>query len=145
MSIEVSADQIASLRAVLLDGSGAHPMHERFRALFTLKAVGTTNEAVVPILAEGLDQDPSDLLKHELAYVLGQIGDQRGVPVLENVLVNEQGKHGEMVRHEVRDGRERGQSAQSRLTRSPPSLRAGRRSARRLVLRIVAAAAPQIP
>lgn len=101
MSVSVSSDQIVSLRSVLLDGSGAHPMHERFRALFTLKAVGATNQDVVPILAEGLDNDPSDLLKHELAYVLGQIGDQRGVPVLENVLKNEQGKHGEMVRHEV--------------------------------------------
>lgn len=101
MAVNVSSEQVSALKAVLLDTSGAHPLHERFRALFTLKAVGGTSPEVVDILGEGLDKDPSDLLKHELAYVLGQIGDERGVPVLEKVVKNEEGKHGEMVRHEA--------------------------------------------
>lgn len=46
--------------------------------------------------------DESPLLKHELAYVLGQIGDHSAVPHLEAVLRDENKFQGEMVRHEVR-------------------------------------------
>ena len=45
--------------------------------------------------------DPSPLLKHELAYVLGQIKNPLAIPTLEAVLVNEQGAHCSMVRHEA--------------------------------------------
>ena len=44
--------------------------------------------------------DESALLKHELAYCLGQMKNTRALPVLENVLANE--KEDPMVRHEVR-------------------------------------------
>ena len=49
---------------------------------------------------EGL-ADPSPLLKHELAYVLGQIKNPRAIPTLEAVLVNAEGSHCSMVRHEA--------------------------------------------
>ena len=45
--------------------------------------------------------DPSPLLKHELAYVLGQLGDDYAIPTLEGVLVNADGRHCSMVRHEA--------------------------------------------
>lgn len=45
--------------------------------------------------------DPSPLLKHELAYVLGQMGNPSAIPTLEAVLVNETGQHCSMVRHEA--------------------------------------------
>lgn len=45
--------------------------------------------------------DPSPLLKHELAYVLGQLRNPLAVPILENVLVNPTGEHCAMVRHEA--------------------------------------------
>jgi deoxyhypusine monooxygenase len=45
--------------------------------------------------------DPSPLLKHELAYVLGQLRNDKAIPTLEGVLVNAEGKHCSMVRHEA--------------------------------------------
>lgn len=98
MSVQVSSAQMESLRSTLLNTSGNIPLHERFRSLFMLKAVG--GDPVVQILAEGLS-DPSPLLKHELAYVLGQLGNPSAIPILEDVLVNEKGMHCSMVRHEA--------------------------------------------
>jgi deoxyhypusine monooxygenase len=43
--------------------------------------------------------DPSALLKHELAYCLGQMGDQSALSVLESVLKDR--SEDPMVRHEV--------------------------------------------
>ena len=45
-------------------------------------------------------KDDSALLKHELAYCLGQIGDERALSVLQDVLGDM--KEDPMVRHEVR-------------------------------------------
>lgn len=44
-------------------------------------------------------QDPSALLKHELAYCLGQMKNAAALSILETVLANEQ--EDPMVRHEV--------------------------------------------
>lgn len=98
MSVTVTPEQMSALRATLLNTSGSTPLHERFRALFMLKAVG--GDEVIAIIAEGL-KDPSALLKHELAYVLGQLKSQTAVPILEQVLVNPTGEHCAMVRHEA--------------------------------------------
>ena len=40
-------------------------------------------------------------MKHELAYVLGQISNPLAIPTLEGVLRNEDGRHCSMVRHEA--------------------------------------------
>ncbi|WWD17014.1 deoxyhypusine hydroxylase [Kwoniella shandongensis] len=98
MSVQVTPEQLSALRATLLNTSGSTPLHERFRALFMLKAVG--GDEVVDIVSEGL-ADPSPLLKHELAYVLGQLGNLRALPVLSKVLINPTGEHCSMVRHEA--------------------------------------------
>ncbi|WVQ79672.1 deoxyhypusine hydroxylase [Cryptococcus sp. DSM 104549] len=98
MSVQVTPEQLSSLSDTLLNTSGATPLHERFRALFMLKAVG--GDEVVDIIAEGL-KDPSPLLKHELAYVLGQLLNHRALPVLSRVLSNPTGEHCSMVRHEA--------------------------------------------
>ncbi|KAK1923996.1 putative Deoxyhypusine hydroxylase [Papiliotrema laurentii] len=98
MSISVTPEQLAVLRDTLLNTQGSTPLHERFRALFMLKAVG--GDEVVQIISEGLN-DPSPLLKHELAYVLGQLRNDKAIPTLEGVLVNAEGKHCSMVRHEA--------------------------------------------
>ena len=110
MSITVTPAQMSSLESTLLNTSGKTPLHERFRALFMLKAVN--NDEVVKIVAEGTSSflikswwiglnDPSPLLKHELAYVLGQLQNPKAIPILENVLVNPTGQHCSMVRHEA--------------------------------------------
>jgi deoxyhypusine monooxygenase len=51
MSIQANSEQLQRLSDCLLDGSGKTPLHERFRALFTLKAIG--GDEVVDIVAAG--------------------------------------------------------------------------------------------
>src|SRR5689334_15685375 len=97
------------LKSILL---GDNPLSRRFRALFALKNIGD-NESV-EIIAKGIYsfsgqfltrspafQDPSALLKHELAYVLGQMKNPHAIPYLKTVLETE--TEDAMVRHEVCD------------------------------------------
>ena len=69
---------------------------ERFRALFTLRNLG--GSAAIDIIAKCFD-DPSALLKHELAYCLGQMGDNYAIPHLLEVLRDTSQEP--MVRHEA--------------------------------------------
>lgn len=86
--------QIESIGGVLNDGS--RPLKERFRALFTLRNIGGMT-AIKSI--ENCFKDPSALLKHELAYCLGQMQDKRANPILIKVL--EDTTQEAMVRHEA--------------------------------------------
>lgn len=110
--VEVDYDY---LEATLCNLSGKTPLAERFRALFTLKNIADARS--IDIIAKGWSNlgryqgcnsltpdtvalsDESALLKHELAYCLGQIGNPTANDVLSRVLgdMNED----EMVRHEV--------------------------------------------
>jgi deoxyhypusine monooxygenase len=80
------------------------PLAKRFRALFSLKHLasqqpptGQTFEAIQAIAA-GFSS-PSALLKHELAYCLGQTKNLDAVPYLRHVL--EDRGEDEMCRHEA--------------------------------------------
>ncbi|KAI0684928.1 ARM repeat-containing protein [Cytidiella melzeri] len=95
-TLQVAPETLASLEAILLNTSGTVPLHKRFRALFTLKAL--KNDVAVSIISKGF-VDESALLKHELAYCLGQIKRISALPVLESVLCNE--NEDAMVRHEA--------------------------------------------
>jgi deoxyhypusine monooxygenase len=110
---EIPASELEALKASLLNVSGKVALHSRFRALFTLKAL--KNGEAIRIISEGLPgfradivwmlifwpgfRDPSALLKHELAYCLGQMKDASALPILEAVLRDE--SEDPMVRHEV--------------------------------------------
>ncbi|KAI9291959.1 Deoxyhypusine hydroxylase [Neoconidiobolus thromboides FSU 785] len=72
------------------------PLAERFRALFSLKAL--KDDKAVTIIAKAFADD-SALLKHELAYCLGQMKNKSALPHLENVLRDL--KEDPMVRHEA--------------------------------------------
>lgn len=72
------------------------PMKERFRALFTLKNLG--GNLAIENIAKCFTDD-SCLLKHELAYCLGQMRDEYAVPYLIKVLKDD--KQEPMVRHEA--------------------------------------------
>lgn len=72
------------------------PLKDRFRALFTLRNLGG-NEAVEAIAA--CFDDESALLKHELAYCLGQMQNTHALPYLIRVL--EDRTQEAMVRHEA--------------------------------------------
>jgi deoxyhypusine monooxygenase len=60
MSITVTPAQMSSLESTLLNTSGQTPLHERFRALFMLKAVN--NDEVVKIVAEGTSPNHPELI-----------------------------------------------------------------------------------
>lgn len=72
------------------------PLKDRFRALFTLRNLGG-NQAVDEIAACFCDE--SALLKHELAYCLGQMQNSYAIPHLIKVLEDE--SQDVMVRHEA--------------------------------------------
>lgn len=72
------------------------PMKERFRALFTLKNLG--GNIAIENIAKCFNDD-SCLLKHELAYCLGQMRDEYAIPYLIEVLKDN--KQEPMVRHEA--------------------------------------------
>jgi deoxyhypusine monooxygenase len=93
---------IQALRATLIDENAA--LAKRFRALFSLKHVAAQQPATaqtVPAIEAiaSAFTSPSALLKHELAYCLGQTGKDEAVPFLRKVIEN----RGEdaMCRHEA--------------------------------------------
>ncbi|XP_050693865.1 deoxyhypusine hydroxylase-like [Eriocheir sinensis] len=90
----VPDSKIEAIGGVLVDPG--RPLKERFRALFTLRGLG--GEAAISAISRCFD-DPSALLKHELAYCLGQMGDVRAIPKLIEVLSDS--KQEPMVRHEA--------------------------------------------
>lgn len=76
--------------------NNTRPLKERFRALFCLRNIG--GEVALESIEECF-QDDSALLKHELAYCLGQMQDKRAIPILTSVLQNADEEP--MVRHEA--------------------------------------------
>ncbi|XP_069597880.1 deoxyhypusine hydroxylase [Ranitomeya imitator] len=89
-----SDTQVASVGRLLLDTGVALPA--RFRALFTLRNLG--GREAVEWIGRGFG-DKSALLKHELAYCLGQMRDRSAVPILCSVLRDRSQEP--MVRHEA--------------------------------------------
>jgi deoxyhypusine monooxygenase len=85
--------RVADLRARLTDTS--LPMFQRMRCVFTLRNLG--GPAAVDALAACF-RDPSALLRHEVAYVMGQMQDPHAIPALTRTLMK-QDEH-VMVRHE---------------------------------------------
>ena len=94
MSGTFGQEAVEAVGAALNDSGKA--LDERFRALFTLRGIGT-REALEQI--SRCFSDPSALLKHECAYCLGQIGDARALPAL--IAVLEDLQQDPMVRHEA--------------------------------------------
>ena len=93
---------ISALKQTLTDEDAA--LAKRFRALFSLKhtasQVPATDQTVLAIEAiAAAFTSPSALLKHELAYCLGQCGKYEAVPFLRHVLEDRQ--EDAMCRHEA--------------------------------------------
>ncbi|XP_030754353.1 deoxyhypusine hydroxylase [Sitophilus oryzae] len=92
--VNITENQIRSIGKLLNDFN--RPLKERFRALFTLRNIGG------PVSIEFINQcfkDSSALLKHELAYCLGQMQDKTANSILIKVL--EDTNQEPMVRHEA--------------------------------------------
>lgn len=95
---------LEQLRDVLVNSSGQEKLANRFRALFSLKSIGADSannddvHTAIRYIAEAF-QDKSELLKHEVAYVLGQTANLYAAPFLRQVLENNDQQV--MVRHEA--------------------------------------------
>ncbi|XP_019368821.1 PREDICTED: deoxyhypusine hydroxylase [Gavialis gangeticus] len=90
----VPEKDVEAIGRTLVDA--AQPLKARFRALFTLRNLG--GHAAIDWISRGFG-DESALLKHELAYCLGQMQDERAIPVLIQVLKDTSQEP--MVRHEA--------------------------------------------
>ncbi|NXJ69100.1 DOHH hydroxylase, partial [Rostratula benghalensis] len=90
----VTAEEVAAIGRTLVDV--AQPLPARFRALFTLRNLG--GQEAVEWIGRAFG-DGSALLKHELAYCLGQMQNEAAIPVLVRVL--EDTSQEPMVRHEA--------------------------------------------
>mmetsp|Transcript_29946 Transcript_29946/g.46370 ORF Transcript_29946/g.46370 Transcript_29946/m.46370 type:complete len:304 (-) Transcript_29946:33-944(-) len=90
-------EKIASvgvLKETLTDAT--QPLAKRFRAIFLLKSLGTVE--ALDALAAALYEDESALLRHEVAYCIGQIQLPEAIPVLAKSLESDSDS---MVRHEA--------------------------------------------
>lgn len=96
-------ETIAALRQTLT--SESEPLARRYRALFSLKHVASLHpptdatEPAIDAIAAALFTSSSELLKHELAYCLGQSRQKAAVPYLRRVL-EDRSEHA-MCRHEA--------------------------------------------
>ncbi len=79
----------------------SRPLYERYQALFALRNIG--GPETIPALAMTLKHAAGDrmgaLLRHEVAFVMGQMREQAAVDALGKCLGNEE--ENEMVRHEA--------------------------------------------
>lgn len=92
---------VAWLKKLLLDPN--EPIFERYRAMFTLREIGTDEACLA--LCETLTKENKDncsaLLKHEIGFVFGQLGHEFAkvcVPYLEETVADE--NEAAVVRHE---------------------------------------------
>ncbi|XP_004714335.1 deoxyhypusine hydroxylase [Echinops telfairi] len=90
----VTEQEVDTIGRTLVDPQ--QPLQARFRALFTLRGLG--GAGAISWISRAF-MDDSALLKHELAYCLGQMQDERAIPVLLDVLRDTCQEP--MVRHEA--------------------------------------------
>lgn len=79
------------------------PLFLRYRAMFALRDLASppdipTAVPAVLALAKGFE-DPSDLFRHEIAFVFGQLSHPASIPALSSALGNLE--EASMVRHEA--------------------------------------------
>lgn len=93
MSVQPSLEE---LRVCLLDIKGS-PIAKRTHAAFLLRTEGS--DAAATIIAEALRvREDSSLMRHELAYILGQMQHDSVCPLLESILDDDEDDV--IVRHE---------------------------------------------
>ncbi|MES1905299.1 MAG: hypothetical protein MHPSP_002072, partial [Paramarteilia canceri] len=86
-------NDVEFLSELLYDTS--QDLFDRYRAIFSLRNL--QSDEAVNILGNGF-QESSNLFKHEIAYVLGEMGRESAIPFLEKML-RDSSQH-PMVRHE---------------------------------------------
>ncbi|KAL3230418.1 Deoxyhypusine hydroxylase [Nakaseomyces bracarensis] len=96
---------LEQLRDILVNPEGKSPLANRFRALFNLKTAASDFEAHPEDAQKAVEYiaaafvDNSELLKHEVAYVLGQTKNMGAAPLLREAMLD--AAQQPMVRHEA--------------------------------------------
>mmetsp|Transcript_5253 Transcript_5253/g.7891 ORF Transcript_5253/g.7891 Transcript_5253/m.7891 type:complete len:292 (+) Transcript_5253:3-878(+) len=80
----MASSDLESLRNTL---NGDYSITQKTNAVFDLRTIGTPE--VYPLLTEAYYNNNSDLLRHEICYVLGQIGNEDCYEFLSGVLKDE--------------------------------------------------------
>lgn len=88
---------MTTLEQILSHLADNESVPRRIRAIFGLKALRTSE--AVKALEHSLRSDPSALVRHEIAYVLGQMRERSAIPTLKASLNDT--KEDVMVRHEA--------------------------------------------
>jgi deoxyhypusine monooxygenase len=95
MSSFETTSQLSKLRECIIDLS--NPIAKRTHAAFLLRTIGTTVAA--EIIGEALkNRKDSSLMRHELAYIIGQMCHYESCPLLAQILEDE--SEDVLVRHE---------------------------------------------
>ena len=101
----VEGSSMEQLRDILINKDGRTELANRFRALFNLKCIAeefASKKEIAKVAVEYIAEcfgDDSELLKHEVAYVLGQTKNMDSCTVLREVTVDQNQQC--MVRHEA--------------------------------------------
>ncbi|ORC92869.1 uncharacterized protein TM35_000021950 [Trypanosoma theileri] len=89
---------VPALQRILCDDSGATSLWRRYKAMFTLRNIGT-KEAVEALSVALRSDTASALFRHEVAFVLGQLEHRASIDALCAALKDEE--EAPMVRHEA--------------------------------------------
>jgi len=90
---------ISKLTEAMMDNSQS--LWERYRAMFSLRDLSKNDKAAVMALVEGFKEKESALFRHEIAFVLGQVGPDAACAESDLIKVVEDDNEHPMVRHEA--------------------------------------------
>ncbi|OMJ09399.1 Deoxyhypusine hydroxylase [Smittium culicis] len=96
--IDRSDSTLQKLEEIVINRESKYPLFQRYRALFSLKGLGT-KEAADIIIKAVREEKTSELFKHELAYCLGQLQSKESIPLLKELISDK--NEFVMVRHEA--------------------------------------------
>eukprot|EP00613_Pedinella_sp_CCMP2098_P078295 CAMPEP_0171942206 /NCGR_PEP_ID=MMETSP0993-20121228/38486_1 /TAXON_ID=483369 /ORGANISM="non described non described, Strain CCMP2098" /LENGTH=328 /DNA_ID=CAMNT_0012584593 /DNA_START=15 /DNA_END=1001 /DNA_ORIENTATION=- len=76
-----------------------YPIEQRYQALFFAKSCAPSSADFIRVLSEAFVLEKACLMRHEICYVLGQSGEVSVIPLLRQVLHDE--NENEITRHEA--------------------------------------------
>jgi len=77
-------------------------IEDKYRMLFCSRQTAPSKSVLIEALVQALAAEQSVLMRHEIAYIMGQVGDESAVPALVRMLDDED--EDEVTRHEAAEG-----------------------------------------
>ena len=78
------------------------PIEDKYRMLFCSRQAAPSKPVLIEALVQALAGEQSVLMRHEIAYVMGQVGDESAIPALVRMLDDQD--EDEVTRHEAAEG-----------------------------------------